>query len=69
MRRPLAIGLLAAMAVTGTAVAATPLDGTFRAQSGKVQAGSEPSFKVTGAGSKVTRLRAPTSRPAATASR
>jgi hypothetical protein len=58
MRRLLALGLLAAMAVTGSAVAATPLDGTFRAQKGKVQTGSELSFKVAGAGSKVTRLRA-----------
>jgi len=58
MRRALAIGLLAAVAMTGSAVAATPLDGTFRAQKGKVQAGSELSFKVSGGGTKVGQLRA-----------
>jgi hypothetical protein len=58
MRRPLAIGLLAALTLTASAVAATPLDGTFQAQKGKVQAGSELSFRVSGAGTKVSRLRA-----------
>jgi hypothetical protein len=58
MRRLLAIGLLAALALTGTALAATPFDGTFLAQQGKVQKGSELSFKVTGAGSRLVGLRA-----------
>jgi hypothetical protein len=58
MRRLLAIALLAAGAVTGTAVAATPRDGAFQAQKGKAQTGSELSFKVSGGGSKVGQLRA-----------
>jgi hypothetical protein len=58
MRRLLAIAVLAAVTVTATAFAATPLDGAFRAQKGKVQKDSELAFKVTGAGSRVTRLRA-----------
>src|SRR6266508_3019668 len=58
MRRPLAIGLLAALALTGSAVAATPLDGTFQAPKGKAQTGSELSFKVSGGGTRVGRLRA-----------
>jgi hypothetical protein len=58
MRRPLAIGLLAALTVTGTALAATPRDGTFQAQTGKAQTGSELSFKVSGGGSMVGQLRA-----------
>jgi hypothetical protein len=57
MRRLLALGLLAALTMTGTALAAKPIDGSFRAQKGKVQQGYELSFKVTG-GSKVTGLRA-----------
>jgi hypothetical protein len=58
MRRLLALGLLAALTMTGTALAATPLDGSFQAQKGKVQEGYRLSFKVTGAGTKVTGLRA-----------
>jgi hypothetical protein len=58
MRRLLAIGLLAALALTGTAVAATPLDGAFQAQKGKVEKGYELSFKVSGGGTKVGQLRA-----------
>jgi hypothetical protein len=58
MRRALAIGLLAALTVTGSAVAATPRDGTFQAPKGKAQAGSELSFEVSGGGRKVGRLRA-----------
>jgi hypothetical protein len=58
MRRPLALGLLAALTVTASAVAATPRDGTFQAQKGKAQTGSELSFKVSGGGSKVGQLRA-----------
>ena len=58
MRRLLALGLLAALTVTGTALAATPFDGSFQAQQGKVQAGYQLSFRVAGAGSKVTGLRA-----------
>jgi hypothetical protein len=58
MRRALTIAVLTALAVTTSAIAATPLDGTFRAQKGKAQTGSELSFKVSGAGSKVGQLRA-----------
>jgi hypothetical protein len=58
MRRLLAIALVAALAITGTALAATPFDGTFKAQKGKVQTGSELSFKVSGGGHNVTGLRA-----------
>jgi len=58
MRRLLAIALVAALAITSTALAATPFDGTFQAQKGKVQTGSELSFKVNGGGRKVTQLRA-----------
>jgi len=58
MRRALTIGVLTALAVTATAVAATPRDGTFQAQKGKAQTGSELSFRVTGSGSKVGQLRA-----------
>jgi hypothetical protein len=58
MRRLLAMGLLVALAVTGTALAATPLDGAFQAQKGKVEKGYELSFKVSGGGSKVGTLRA-----------
>jgi hypothetical protein len=58
MRRLLAIGLLAALALTGTALAATPIDGAFKAQNGKVEKGYALSFKVTGGGTKVGQLRA-----------
>ena len=58
MRRLLAIALLVALTVTGTALAATPRDGAFAAQKGRTQAGSELSFKVTGAGTTVGQLRA-----------
>jgi hypothetical protein len=58
MRRLLATGLLAALVLTGSAVAATPLDGAFQAQKGKVQKGYELSFKVSGGGTKVGQLRA-----------
>jgi hypothetical protein len=58
MRRLLAIGPLVALAVTGTALAATPLDGAFVAQKGKVEKGYELSFVVSGGGSKVSKLRA-----------
>jgi hypothetical protein len=58
MRRLLALGLLAALTMTGTALAATPFDGSFQAQKGKVQKGYELSFKVAGAGSRVIGLRA-----------
>jgi len=58
IRRLLAIALVAALAVTGTALAATPLDGTFQAQKGKVEKGYELSFKVAAGGRKVAGLRA-----------
>jgi hypothetical protein len=58
MRRLLAIGLLASLAVTGIARAATPLDGPFRAEKGKVEKGYELSFEVSGGGTRVGQLRA-----------
>jgi hypothetical protein len=58
MRRLLAIAVLAALALTGSALAATPLDGAFQAQKGKVEKGYELSFKVIGGGTKVGQLRA-----------
>lgn len=58
MRRLLAIALLAALALTGSALAATPLDGAFQAQKGKVEKGYELSFKVTGGGTRVGQVRA-----------
>jgi hypothetical protein len=58
MRRLLAIALLTALTAAGTAVAATPLDGAFRAQKGKVQTGYELSFAVSGGGRKVAQLHA-----------
>jgi hypothetical protein len=58
MRRALTIAVLATLAVTASAVAATPRDGTFQAQKGKAQTGSELSFKVSVGGSRVGQLRA-----------
>lgn len=58
MRRLLALALVAALTITATAVAATPSDGTFQAQKGKVQKGYELSFSVTAGGRKVTGLHA-----------
>jgi hypothetical protein len=58
MRRALTIGVIAALTLTASAVAATPRDGTFRAPKGKAQAGFELSFTVTGGGRKVGGLRA-----------
>ena len=58
MRRALALGLVAALAAAATALAATPRDGTFRAQKNKIQEGSELSFRVSGSGAKVSNLRA-----------
>jgi hypothetical protein len=58
MRRLLVIALLTALTVAGTAVAATPRDGAFRAQKGKVQAGYELSFIVSGAGRTISNVKA-----------
>jgi hypothetical protein len=58
MRRLLAIALLAAFVAAGTALAATPVVGTFQAQKDKVQKGYEFSFTVTGARRTITNLRA-----------
>jgi hypothetical protein len=46
------------MAATGTALAATPRDGGFQAQNGKAQKGYELSFTVSGAGRKITNVKA-----------
>jgi hypothetical protein len=58
MRRLLATALAAVLVVAGTALAATPVVGTFQAQKGKAQKGYEFSFTVSGGGRTITNLRA-----------
>ena len=59
MQRLIAIGtitLLSAVAVSGTAAAATPRDGTFKAAKGEIELGYDLSFKVRGGGKTITKL-------------
>jgi hypothetical protein len=58
MRRVLAIASVVVLAAAGSAVAATPVDGTFQAQKNKVQKGYALSFAVTGGGRKIVTVKA-----------
>jgi hypothetical protein len=58
MRRLLATALAVVLAATGTALAATPVDGPFQAQKNRVQMGYQFSFTVTDGGRKIGNLRA-----------
>jgi hypothetical protein len=58
MRRLAVMGMVAVLAAPAAASAATPLDGVFQAQKGKVEKGYELSFRVSAGGTKIGRLRA-----------
>jgi hypothetical protein len=58
MRRLLAIALAALLVAAGTALAVTPVVGTFKDQKGRVQKGYEFSFAVSGGGRTITNLTA-----------